>query len=330
VARTKDNFKFAHGPAWALLDVDAKDPGVVARVQRLGGVWPILAATYPPLQQAARVRRNSQSACVRVAYEPPFVTLSQHIYVLLGSGLDTPAFVERLHQRLWLVGFGFISIGAAGQLLERSLIDCAVASPERLIFEGPPCLNDRDLYIDLGLRRTSVRDGIAIKPPPPLSDEDERRYFDAVQAAQRSLQATAEQVGYERWRARGADDATARRLAQGVARDMVLLPLHQHLGFKRLPTVTVREALLDPDRYVNQDLLDPVEPIRGDYCARFLRGKRDYTCFIKSFAHGGRVYQLQYDFAAAEVALKTCPKNLRGDTYWSIVNKFNLPEDGAA
>jgi hypothetical protein len=146
IARTKSNFQFAQGQGYALIDVDDKDgpPEIAAKVERLGGVWSILTALHAPLATAARVRRFSQSACVRVAGEPAPPSLgSQHIYVLLQRQVDTWALIERLHQRLWLTGFGWIAIGKAGQLLERSLIDRAVASPERLIFEGPPTLRRR-------------------------------------------------------------------------------------------------------------------------------------------------------------------------------------------
>jgi hypothetical protein len=328
IARTKTHFKFAQGPGYALFDVDDKDapPDIIAKVERLGGVWPILTTLYPPLATAARVRRASQSACVRIEGAPANATRSQHVYVLLQRGVDTPALIERLHQRLWLTGFGWIAIGAAGQLLEKSLIDCAVASPERLIFEGPVSIADPRLTIDLSARRPTAREGVAIVPPPPLSDEVEQQYRDAVRAAKRALTRQAEHVGYDYQRARGADEKTAQALAKGAARGSARLPQSCPLTFKNGAQVTVGEALLDPDRYVNQDCLDPIEPVARDYCARFLRGKNDHVCFVKSFAHGGSIYQLEYSLDAAKVALDTCPADKRDTIYWSIINKFEFVE----
>jgi hypothetical protein len=326
VARTKANFHFAPGPAWALLDVDVKDapPDIPAKLDRLGGVWAVLTAIYPPLATAARARRYSQSSCVRVADQPRSAPLSQHIYVLLASGEDTEALVTRLHQRLWLTGFGWIAIGRTGQQFERSLIDVAVASPERLIFEGPPVLHDSCLRIDASRRRVEAREGIPIVPPPPAGDAAETAYLDAVEEAQRALRKQAEHVAYDYQIQRGADPKTAGEMARGIIRKCVTLPLHQRLYFKNGEVVTVREALANPDRYVNQTCLDPVEAIPRDWCARFLRGKKDHTCFIKSFAHSGQIYQLQYDLSAAAVALENAPKDLRAEMYWSIVNKFEL------
>jgi hypothetical protein len=186
------------------------------------------------------------------------------------------------------------------------------------------------LYIDARLRQATARDGVAIVPPPPLGADNQQRYEAAVAAAKNALCQQAEDVGYEYQRAKGADDATARAFAKGVTRNSVVLPLGKRLYFKGGDVVTVREALLDAGHFVKRDCLDPVEPVTRDYCARFLRGNRDYTCFVKSFAHGGHIYQLQYDFDTAQAALATCPTALRGITYWSIINKFNLPQDKAA
>jgi hypothetical protein len=331
IARTKAHFKFAEGPGYALFDIDVKDApaDIIAKVDRLGGVWPILTALHPPLATASRVRRLSQSACVRVIGEPPLATRSTHIYVLLRRGVDTPALIERLHQRLWLTGFGWIAIGAAGQLLERSLIDCAVASPERLIFEGPPSICDEDLAVDPKRRRVIAREGVAIMPPSPLSDEDEQQYEDAVAVAKSALRPKAEHVGYTYQRVRGHDEKTARTLAKGAARGSARLPQSCPLSFKGGVQVTVGEALLDPDRYVNRDCLDPIEPVARDYCARFLRGKNDHVCFVRSFAHGGCVYQLEYSLDTAKVALDTCPDDKRETTFESILNKCDFIENEA-
>jgi hypothetical protein len=324
IARTKAHFKFAEGLGYALLDVDVKDapPDIIAKVDRLEGVWAILTALYPPLATASRVRRASQSSCVRVIDQPPLATRSEHIYVLLQRGVDTPALIERLHQRLWLTGFGWIAIGAAGQLLERSLIDCTVASPERLIFEGPPLLQSAGLV--LASRRAQAREGIAIVPPPPLNDEGEQRYLDAVRAAKSALTRRAEHVGFAYQRARGADEKTARALAKGVVRNKARLPLSHKLTFKGGVVVTVAQALLDPDHFVDRDCLDPIEPVARDYCARFLRGKHDHVCFIKSFAHGGATYQLEYGLDAVKVALDRAPPHMRDALFETIVNRFDF------
>jgi hypothetical protein len=55
------------------------------------------------------------------------------------------------------MGFGWVLIGKAGQLLERSIVDRTVAGPERLVFEGAPIL-EPPLEQDVDSRRP---DGVA-------------------------------------------------------------------------------------------------------------------------------------------------------------------------
>ena len=63
-----------------------------------------------------------------------------------------------LHERCWLHGFGWMMVGAGGQLLERSIIDRMVYAPEHLVFEGAPVL-DPPLMQDQASRAPDVTDG---------------------------------------------------------------------------------------------------------------------------------------------------------------------------
>jgi len=56
------------------------------------------------------------------------------------NGADIERFLRELHARCWLAGLGWMMVGAAGQFLERSIVDRMVGSPERLVFEGSPIL----------------------------------------------------------------------------------------------------------------------------------------------------------------------------------------------
>jgi hypothetical protein len=62
-------------------------------------------------------------------------------------------------------------VGAGGQLLERSVVDRVVGTPERLVFEGPPVLVP-PLAQDRNARRCKVFDGEildTVAACPPLS-----------------------------------------------------------------------------------------------------------------------------------------------------------------
>jgi hypothetical protein len=145
IARTQEFIEFRNGaPAFALIDVDVKGmpPEVGAKVEKLGGFWDALKSVLPPLDGAARVMRRSTSAgLVRSDTGDPIAgSGGMHAYVLVKDGADIRRFLGALHERCWLHGFGWMMVGAGGQLLERSIVDRVVGSPERLAFEGSPVL----------------------------------------------------------------------------------------------------------------------------------------------------------------------------------------------
>jgi len=57
-----------------------------------------------------------------------------HLYFPFENPTELPTFVDTLFKRLWLSGYGYIFISKAGALLERTIFDTAVFSPERLDF----------------------------------------------------------------------------------------------------------------------------------------------------------------------------------------------------
>jgi len=61
-----------------------------------------------------------------------------HIYLHVLAGDDIPRTLAALSDRLWLNGCGWLVVGAAGQVLVRSIVDASVGTPERLVFEGAP------------------------------------------------------------------------------------------------------------------------------------------------------------------------------------------------
>lgn len=65
-----------------------------------------------------------------------------HLYFPFGDADRMPSFVDSLFKRIWLAGYGYIYITQAGTMLERTIFDAAVFSPERLDFvAGAVCKN---------------------------------------------------------------------------------------------------------------------------------------------------------------------------------------------
>ena len=65
----------------------------------------------------------------------------RHLYVFVTDGADIERALGAIHDRCWLAGCGWFLVGAAGQLLDRSIVDRMVGLPERLVFEGAPVLD---------------------------------------------------------------------------------------------------------------------------------------------------------------------------------------------
>jgi hypothetical protein len=166
VARTAHDIIFEDDrPALALFDYDDKGmpPRTAQRVKAAGGFWPALVEVIPELKDAAAVLRRSTSAGLTNTDTGEEIAGSngQHGYVLARNGTDIPRFLETLHERCWLAGYGWMMVGKAGQYLDRSIIDRMVGAPERLVFEGPPMV-EPPLRQDPEKRRPIVRDGGAL------------------------------------------------------------------------------------------------------------------------------------------------------------------------
>src|SRR5208283_1721337 len=104
----------------------------------------------------------------------------QHVFILVADGTDAERFLRDLHARCWLCGFGWLMVGAGGQLLDRSIVDRMVGAPERLVFEGSPVL-DPPLAQDQANRQPTITEGAAldtITACPPLTMVEEAKLRD--------------------------------------------------------------------------------------------------------------------------------------------------------
>jgi hypothetical protein len=193
IARTGNNIIYRKGqPAFALLDFDTKGmpPDVAAELKRLGGFWEALLSVLPALSSVARVTRLSTSAGLFRSDTGERLPGSEgrHVYLLVQDGTDVERFLRALHDRCWHAGLGWMMVGAAGQLLERSVIDRMVGGPERLVFEGGPVL-EPPLEQDRESRRPVAVDGDALNtvaacPPLPIV---ETAKLDELRARARQL-----------------------------------------------------------------------------------------------------------------------------------------------
>ena len=144
LSRTKDDFSFGQGQGWLLLDYDTKglSKAVFSRIEQLGGIMNALHHVWPELENSDFVVRPSSSAGVHIIGDPAPSVSGFHMFVRLKRAADIPHALKALHSRCWLHGLGYHMISKSGHLLDRSIVDITVGSPERLIFTAPPILGE--------------------------------------------------------------------------------------------------------------------------------------------------------------------------------------------
>jgi hypothetical protein len=323
IARSAQNILFRSGQhGFVLVDYDTKGmPGDVAeRIKRAGGCWPALLSITPELAEIARVVRASTSAGLFLADSGAQVPGSNglHIYLAVRDSADSARFLKTLHDRCWRAGFGWMMVGAGGQLLERSIIDRMVGAPERLVFEGPPILVD-PLAQSVEARQPRIEEGDWLDTKaacPPLTVLEKAELAELHAKAKQQLAGESAKAR-EEFIDRQADELVKR---SGVSRRVAIETIRKQCSGILLPTIalpfddpeiagkTVADVLADPAAFEGETLADPLEGIAyGSGKAKIMR-RADGTLWIHSFAHGRTTYELKLDAAAIRAAMSTADK----------------------
>ena len=341
VARTVDNFVYAPGePAYVLVDFDHKGmPAETAgKIKANGGLWSTLLSVVPKLENVARVVRFSTSAGLYRADTGDKFPGSdgQHIYILVRDGSDAVRFLSDLHERCWLAGYGWFMVGVAGQLLDRSIVDRMVGSPERLVFEGAPTLVP-PLAQDQEARRPAAYPGEALDTlavvPPLFVDEKSFLRQTKARAAEilqpdaaharnrfvdRQVRRIVERTGAPEHEAR----KTVIRQTQGILLPDVELPFDG----EDFAGCTVADVLADPERFVNLTMADPVEGIAYGRCKAKVLRRSDGSMYINSFAHGRTVYELRKDARAVRAELEKESDNSLFDKFMELLAAADMDD----
>ena len=230
------------------------------------------------------------------------------------DGDDVERFLKALHERCWLAGLGWMMVGTAGQLLDRSIVDRMVGAPERLVFEGPPIL-ELPLQQDRESRRPVVSEGDVLDTVaacPPLSVLEKAK-LDALK--ERQIQrfaperAKARAAFVERQAKRivkrtGMSMRAARRIVVRQCEGVLLPPSCCRSTTRSSPACTVADVLADPEHFDGAKLADPLEGVEYGRCKAKVMRSPDGTPWIHSFAHGRTVYQLRLDASAVRAAVE--------------------------
>jgi hypothetical protein len=332
VARTKETLVYRSGACgFVLLDFDTKGmPALVAdRLNALGGFVPAIASMIPEVSHAARLLRASTSAGLyrEDTHEALAGSRGLHVYLGVADVSDSERFLKTLHARCWLNGLGWFMVGVAGQLLERSVVDRMVGTPERLVFEGPPVLVP-PLMQDQGAREPCINEGGWLDTAavcPPLSTVEKSRlgeyHAKAAHALDREIDSArnrfldeqtrtiAQRCGITVTRARHI----ASRQSHGILLPAIVLPFDD----PALTGKTVADVLADPEAYEGETLADPLEGVSYGRCKAKIMRRDDGTPWIHSFAHGRTIYQLKHDAAAVHAILNAASQH---DAISTLIN----------
>lgn len=310
IARTLEYISFPSGkPGLMLNDFDTKgmSPAVLARVQA-EGFEAVLAEVAPDILAASRTWRPSTSSGVRnTETGEAFDKAGGHLYLAVADAADIPRATKALHQRCWLAGLGHILVGRAGQLLERSIIDVAVGSPERLVFEGPPQVvaplvqDPRPCVVTRG-RLLDTRIAIPDLSPSEMAIYDgmvaDARAEADVQAA--PIRKAVDDAEVRKLRESGVSESDARERV--AARHQGRLYPHVELHFDNADVATVADVLVNPRAFDQETLADPMEPDTGR-CRAKLYVNESGKLVIHTFARGGAAFKLVADRAVIERAI---------------------------
>jgi hypothetical protein len=303
VARTKDHIVFAPGePAYLLLDHDRKGmpTEIKDKLKAAGGFWGAVTSVVPALASAARVERGSTSSGLshKKTGKQFNTSPNRHVYVAVADGADIERALKTLQDRLWLAGFGYVVVGAAGQILIRSIIDASVYGPERLVFEGgaavaPPLVQDKEARRPRAYEGDIIDTSLAI---PALTEQEARRLAErqaeAAHCAEPLVAAARKAWAADFAARRGLSEQEAERIASQALKCVLETEFELEFDDPDLGTCTVAEVIADPRRFVGETLADPLEGrAYGRGKAKVLR-RRNRCLMIHSFAHGGIKYQL--------------------------------------
>ena len=314
IARTPDFLVFKEGkPGLLLLDVDLKGmpQDTKRRMEECGGFWGVLCEVLPELKTVARVERASTSSGLRNRDTGETFPSSggYHMVIPVHDAVDNSRFLSNLHDRLWLAGWGWGMPSAAGSFLERALVDKSVASPERLIFEGPPIV-EPPLAQDA--RNAIAHDGDVLDTRsccPPLNAREKSK-LKKVKAAENERLLPERKATREAWSRKHIEQLTAGGMSEADARAQVdrWIDWQELSGDFPLPfddpsiaDTTVADVLAAPDKYIGETLSDPFEgPAYGRGKAKLFQ-RANGSLFIHSFAHGEINYELKADKTAGLV-----------------------------
>jgi putative DNA primase/helicase len=291
ISRSKDFFSYANSDAVSLMlfDVDANSNRPYTE-QDIQALFDLLETA---LADAFIGNSNHATLCRFVKPSPSHT--GWHIYVPVKNMSEE--LVKLIFQLAWLTGFQSHAITESGSILPRSIIDQAVAGPERLIFEADnisdtlPILQRECKYIPGAVLDNEIACGILRTLTLP--------YEDRWHTAKSELESTIEVIDARKLFAKknaklfGDNEKLASKVLD--QRLNYVLLSSDFITYDDYSTTPVLDILLDPDTYNEKSgLRDPLDPDYGSGKCKLYCTPEGST--MHSFAHGSHTFVLKFDF----------------------------------
>ncbi|MGR0480936.1 MAG: DNA primase family protein [Candidatus Electronema sp. V4] len=331
IARSKEHFRYPEGPGLLMLDHDkARDNAVSLDAKALTAYSPdklaeIISNFFPEIKQAAYVSSCSTSSCIHnteTNEELRGKGAGFHLYLFPNNAADVPRFLAVLGKRLVLAGYGRVEISRAGSLLERTLADLLVGSPERLDFvAGAVC----DKGLEQRRPEPEQHPGGLLDTAklPDLSTEEEAAYQEIIRQLKEQAQPKQETVkaAYVEQEAEKLASGSGGTISLEQARETVktrqshVLADADLLLFGHLKEpVSVAHALDNGPAFDGRACADPLEPEYNSSRSTAKFYWNDGKPIVRSHAHGGIQYTfsrfsaeepVDFEAAAAELVERT-------------------------
>lgn len=287
ISKTLDFISYTDAAGFMLVDIDQ------------AGHYTDFLKLFPEIK-AAVIKPSSSSFVFDSNGNEVIGAKGWHIFIPVANQSQIPAIAELLWQRQWLSGHGhyLLSAGVNPAMLERGLFDKAVFSPERLIFEAKPTLNNGLIQnapapIVIG----SIDQALKLSDFVPYSADDLARIEllkEAAREAVRPAQKVAIKAAKRAYIAKSGLPAKVALSNYKQIKNGVLTHDFEVIT-QKYGTVKIADLLANPSRFNNCTLADPNDP---DYDGGSLTKARFYwnngvNPKINSQAHGGIVYRLE-------------------------------------
>ncbi|RKT43203.1 P4 family phage/plasmid primase-like protein [Thiocapsa rosea] len=274
-----------------------------------------IRADLPELRKVGYIGRASSSSGVHETNQQPGMPKGFHIYCLFKNS-DLKALKTYLEVKLWNEGYGYIEFARNGALLVRTLIDLAVLSPERLIYEAAPILGS-------GLSREpspwKEGKGGPIDCDLNLTEEEICEYRDKVETAKAKAQEQSLRHKEAYLEEKASQLASDQQIPLDEAKQRISVEYRQEGEQIFLPSNFILEVkgkaltfgeLLERADLDGATMPDPIEGrAYGTSTAKFYYNKGLNPC-VNSFAHGGQVYRLEDSFnEISELQVEEAPQD---------------------